>query len=71
MVKNLPPDTGDTRDTGVIPGLGRFPGGGNGNLLQYSCPEDPMKRGARWAIIHGVAKSSGMIDQLSAHTHNL
>ena len=40
--KNLPASTGDTRDTGLIPGLGRFPGVGNGNPLQYSCLENPM-----------------------------
>ena len=37
MIKNLPANSGDKRDTGSIPGLGRPPGGGNGNLLQYSC----------------------------------
>ena len=41
MVKNLPPSAGDTRDTGLIPGSGRPPGGGNGNPLQYSCLENP------------------------------
>ena len=44
-------------DPGLIPGLGRSPGAGNGNPLQYSCLENPMDRGARWAIVHGVAKS--------------
>ena len=39
-------NTGDTRDTGSIPGSGRFPGGGNGNPLQYSCLKNPMDRGA-------------------------
>ena len=37
MVKNLPANAGDSGDTGLIPGLGRFPGGGNGYPLQYSC----------------------------------
>ena len=41
---------------GSIPGLGRFPGEGNGNPLQYSCLENPMDRGAKKAIIHGVAR---------------
>ena len=41
LVKNLPAKAGDTRDTGSIPGLGRFPGGGNGNPLQYSCRGSP------------------------------
>ena len=44
-------------DLGLIPGSGRSPGEGNGNLLQYSCLENPMGRGAWWATVHGVAKS--------------
>ena len=44
-------------DPGSIPGLGRSPGEGNGNPLQYSCLENPMHRGAWWATVHGVAKS--------------
>ena len=44
-------------DLSSIPGLGRFPGEGNGNLLQYSCLGNPMERGAWWATVHGVAKS--------------
>ena len=44
-------------DVGLILGLGRSPGGGNGNPIQYSCLENPMDRGAQWAIVHGVAKS--------------
>ena len=54
MVKNLPASEGDE---GLIPGLGRSPGGRNGNPLQNSCLENPMDRGAQWATIHGVAKS--------------
>ena len=42
---------------GSIPGLGRSPGEGNGNPLQYSCLENFMDRGAGWAAVHGVAKS--------------
>ena len=57
MVKNLPANAGDIRDEGSIPGLGRSPGGGNGNSLQYSCLENPMDRGAWQATIHGLAKS--------------
>ena len=45
-------------DLGSIPGLGRSPGEGNGNLLQYSCLENPPDRGAWWATVHGVAKES-------------
>ena len=44
-------------DPGLVPGLGRSPGEGNGNPLQYSCLENPMDRGARWATVHGVPKS--------------
>ena len=44
-------------DLDSIPGLGRSPGEGNGNPLQYSCLENPMDGGARWAAVHGVAKS--------------
>ena len=44
-------------DLGSVPESGRSPGEGNGNPLQYSCLENPMDRGAWWAIVHGVAKS--------------
>ena len=44
-------------DLGLIPGLGRSPGEGNGNPLQYSCLESPMDRGAWWATVHGVIES--------------
>ena len=57
MVKNSPANAGDVRDTGSIPGSGRFPGGGPGNPLQYSCLENPMDRGAWWAMVHRVAQS--------------
>ena len=50
MVKNPPTNAGDTREAGLIPGLGRFPGEGNGNTLQYSCLENPVDRGAWQAI---------------------
>ena len=46
QVNNLPANAGDTGDSGSIPGLGRSPGEGNGNLVQYSCLENPTKRGA-------------------------
>ena len=44
-------------DPGLIPGLGRSPGEGNGDPLQYPCLENLMERGAWWAVLHGVAKS--------------
>ena len=56
VVKNPPANAGDIRDAGLIPGLGRFLGEGNGNPPQYSCLENPMDRGAWQAIIHRVAK---------------
>ena len=46
VVKNSPVNAGDIREAGSIPGLGRFPGGGHGNPLQYSCLKNPMDRGA-------------------------
>ena len=55
--KNSSANTGDTRDTGSIPGSGRFPGGGNGDPLQYSCLKNLMDRGGRQSTVHGVAKS--------------
>ena len=57
VVKNLPANAGDIRDASLIPGLGRSPGGGHGNPLQYSCLENPMDRGAWWAAVHWIAKS--------------
>ena len=57
VVKNLPANAGDARDVGLIPGLGRSPGVGNGNPLQNSCLENSMDRGVWWAVAHGVAKS--------------
>ena len=54
MVKNSPANSGDA---GLIPESGRFTGGGNGNLMQYSCLEIPSDRGAWRATVHGVAKS--------------
>ena len=56
MVKNPPANAGDARDMGSVPGLGRSPGEGNGNPLQYSCLENLMDRGTWWGV-HGVAKS--------------
>ena len=63
VVKNLPANAGDT---GSIPALGRCPGGGNSNPLQYSCLENPKDKGAWWATVHGVEKSQ---TQLTTHTH--
>ena len=57
MVKNLAGNTGDLRDAGSILGLGRSPGGGHGNPLQYSGLKNPMDREAWWATVHRVAQS--------------
>ena len=57
VVKNPPANAGDARDEGSIPGSGRFPGGGNGNPLQYSYLGNPKDRGAWWATVYGSAKS--------------
>ena len=57
MVKNPSVSKGDAGDMGLIPGLGRSSGGGNGNPLQNSCLENSMDRGARQATVHGVRKS--------------
>ena len=69
MVKNLPANAGDIRDTGLIPGSGRSPGGGHGNPFQYSCLENPMDRGACWATVPRVAKSWTQVKQFSTHAH--
>ena len=57
VVKNLTAIAGDARDMGSVPGLGRSPGVGNGNPLQYFCQENPMDREAWQATVHGVASS--------------
>ena len=57
--------SGDIRDVGSILGSGRSPGEGNGNLLQYSCLENPVDRGAWWAIVHGVIYSRTRLNQLN------
>ena len=57
VVKNLLANAGNIRDTGSIPELGRSPGGGHANPLQYSCLENPKDRGAWQAIVHDIEKS--------------
>ena len=63
--KNLPANAGNIRDMGAIPGLGRSPGEGHGNPLQYSCL-NPMDRGTWWATVHRIAKSQTRLKLLSA-----
>ena len=57
VVKNLHAHAGVVKDMGLILGLERSPGDGNGNPLQYSCLENPKDGGAWWATFHGVPKS--------------
>ena len=56
VIKNPATNAGDLRDTGLIPGWERSPGGGHGNPLQYSCLENHMDRRAWWTTVLGVAK---------------
>ena len=65
VVKNLPASAGDL---GSIPGLGRSPGGGNGNPLQYSWMDDPMDRGAWQAVVHGVTKTQTRLNRYRTTT---
>ena len=65
--KNSPSNAGDTRDTSLIPGLGKSLGEGNGNPHQYPCLGNPMHRGAWWATVHRVAESQ---TRLSDFTFN-
>ena len=67
-IKNQPANLRDKGDVGSIPGLGWSSGIGNGNPFQYSYLESFMDRGARWAIVHGVAKSQMQLSAC-AHTH--
>ena len=67
MVKNPPAIAGNIRDEDSIPGLGRSPGEGHGNALQYSCQENPIDRGAWEAIVHWVVKSRTQLKR--QHTH--
>ena len=57
VVKNLPASAGGRHSMGSVPGLGRSPGVGNGNPLEYPCPENPMDRRVWWATVHGISKS--------------
>jgi len=66
VVKNPLVDGGDA---GLIPGLGRSPGGGNGNPIPCSCLWNPMDRGAWQAAVHGVAKKSDMTEHYYMGIH--
>ena len=71
VVKNLPAKAGDLRDTGSNPGSGRFPGGGNGNPLQYSYLENSLDREAWQVAIQGVAEESGMTEYTHTQVDNI
>ena len=64
VVKNLPANAGDVRDTGSIPESGRSPRGGHGNSFQYYCLENPTDRGAWRVMVHRVAKSQTSLKRL-------
>ena len=66
VVKNPPANIGDIRNTGLIPELGRSPGGGPGNPLQYSCLENSKDRRAWWAAVHRVPQSWTWLKWLSS-----
>ena len=66
VVKNPPANARDAKDMGLIPGSGRYPGEGNGNLLQYSCLENSMNRGAWWAAVPGTTELD-IPEQLGTH----
>ena len=68
MVKNLLAKAGDTRDVGSIPGLGRHPGRGHGNPLQYVCLENSLDREVWWATVHRVTKESHVTELTSTHS---
>ena len=68
LVKNLPANAGDTRDSGSIPELGRSPGERNVNRFQCSCLENPKDREAWQVTVHRVTKSWTRLKQLSVHT---
>ena len=70
VVKNPLANAGDVRDMGSIPGLGRSPGGGHGDPLQYSCLKNPMDRGAWQATMHSVAESD-RTEVTAKHKHFL
>ena len=67
VVKNLLANAGDIGDAVSIPGLGRSPGGGNGNSLQYSCLGSPRDRGTWWDTVHGLAKVSDVSEHRCMH----
>ena len=70
MVRKPPANAGDMRCKFGILGSGRAPRGGHDNPFEYSCMENPIDRGAWWAIVHKVAKSQTELNQLSMHARS-
>jgi len=69
VVKNPPADAEDPRHAALISRLGRFPGVGNGNLLQHSCLENSMDRGAWWTKAPWSRKEADMTERIHTHAH--
>ena len=67
MLKNPPTNAGDTGDSGLIPGPGSSPGGGNGNSLQYSCLENPIDKEDWLATVHGITKRHDLATKQLQH----
>ena len=70
VVKSLSADAGDIRDVGLILGLGRSPGEGHGDPLQYFCQENPMDRGAWQPTVHSIIKNQTQLKRLSMQSNN-
>ena len=66
VVRNLPANAGNVKDSGLILGLGTSPGGGNDHPLPYTCLENTMDRGAWWAAVHGLVELDTAL-QLNMH----
>jgi len=71
MVKNTSPNAGEIRDMGSIPVSGRSSGGGNGEILQYSCLEKPMDTEDPGRLVFRVTQSQTQLKLLSIHTHSI
>ena len=67
--REFPASAGEVREVGSIPGSGKSLGGGYGNPLQYSCLENPMDRGAWWAVVRRVTNSQTRRKQLSMYAY--
>ena len=68
VVKNPPASAQDIGGVGLIPGLGRSPGGGHGDPLQYSCLENPVDKGTWWTMVHRVTESD--TTEVTARRHS-